>query len=183
MKIFFDLFPVVIFFVLYKTVDIYAATIAAMVAALLNVLFTRFYHKKFDTTQVLTLVILLVLGGLTLGLQDERFIKWKPTLVNGGLAVLLIGYALFSGNSGTQRLLGKNLTLPKPVWFRLDCAWVVYFVFSGVLNLWVAYNFSTDTWVNFKLFGLLGLTFVFILGLGVYISSYVKEDAQNESKS
>jgi intracellular septation protein len=115
-------------------------------------------------------VLVLVFGGLTLLVHDATFIKWKPTIVNWLFAVAFLVSQFMKGPSIIQRMLGENVTLESADWKRLNLMWVAFFAVSGVLNLWVAYNFDEATWVNFKLFGLMGLTLVFALLQGVWIA-------------
>ena len=175
MKLLFDFLPIILFFVAYKTADIYVATMVAMIVSALQVLVYRVKFKKFDNMQLVTLALITVLGGLTLILQDERFIKWKPTMVNWAFAVALLGYGWYIKAPVIEKLLGKQIKLPLPVWYKLDYSWALFFGFSGALNLWVAFEFSTDTWVNFKLYGSIGLTLAFIALQALYLSRHLTE--------
>lgn len=153
------------------------ATVAVIVATLAQVLVLKLRGRKVDTMLWVSLVLVVVLGGLTIWFHSETFIKWKPTLlywVMGG--AFLLGPLLLRRNL-LRLLLGEQLHLPDPVWQRLNWAWVAFFAAMGALNLWVAYTFSTDTWVNFKLFGGIGLMLVFTLAQGLYLSRFLPEEA------
>jgi len=183
MKFLFDLFPVILFFIAYKMYDIYVATAVIIVASTLQIAYLYFKHKRVEKIHLITLALILVLGGLTLFLQDEEFIKWKPTIVNWGFALVFLGSHYIGEKPIIQRMMGQAMTLPAQIWLRLSWLWIAFFIFSGVLNLYVAYTYDTDTWVNFKLFGLMGITFVFILIQGVYISRYLQEsDSEAEAE-
>lgn len=175
MKLLFDLFPIVLFFIAYKMYDIYVATGVIIVATLAQVGYMYAKHKRVEKVHIITLVLILVLGGLTILLQDEAFIKWKPSIVNWGFALAFLGSHYIGQKPIIQRMMDQAISLPEVIWVRLSWMWIFFFIFSGVLNLYVAYNFDTDTWVNFKLFGLMGLTVAFILVQGIYISRYLKE--------
>jgi intracellular septation protein len=122
-----------------------------------------------------SLALVVVLGGATIYFHSETFIKWKPTLLYWAMAGgLLIGQLL--GKNGIRALMGAQMSLPDPVWLRVNQAWMAFFTFMGALNLWVAYEFSTSAWVNFKLFGGMGLMFAFILGQALYLNRYLQND-------
>lgn len=173
MKLLTDLFPVIVFFVAYQLADIYVATQAAIAASLLQVAYLKLRHGEVETTHTVTLVLLILFGGLTLALHDPLFIKWKPTIVNGLFAAAFLGSHWFMQRSLLQRMMDHAISLPDKVWVRLNYAWVGFFIAMGLLNLYVAYQFSEETWVNFKLFGFLALTLFFMLAQGVYLSRHV----------
>lgn len=187
MKLLFDFFPIILFFIAYKLHGIYAATAVIIVATILQVSYNYLRHKKVEKMHLVTLVIVVVLGGATLLLQDERFIAWKPTMVNWGFALaFLLSHYVFGKTPIVKRMMSAMIELPNQAWLRLSYMWIWFFVLSGLLNLWVYYNFSLDTWVNFKLFGLFGLTFVFILLQGVYIAKkgkFIEPETAESSKS
>lgn len=181
MKLLFDLFPLILLFIAYKLYDIYTATAVAIVASVAQVFFSYMKHRQVEKMHLVTLALILVLGGLTLALHDETFIKWKPTLVNWGFALVFWGSHYIGEKPIIRRMLGEALTLPEHVLQRLSMLWITFFIFSGAANLFVAYTFDTDTWVNFKLFGLMGLTIVFIILQGLYLAKYM-EDAKKAEK-
>jgi intracellular septation protein len=176
MKLLFDLFPIILFFVAYKLADIYVATAVAIVATMVQIAWLKARRRPVENMQWASLAIIVVFGGMTLLFQDETFIKWKPTVLYGLFAVGLIGYRLSSGKNAIQMMMGKQVTLPDPIWERLNVAWAGFFAAMGLLNIVVAYGFSTDTWVNFKLFGTLGLTFAFVLLQALYIGRFVEDE-------
>jgi intracellular septation protein len=159
------------------------ATVVVIAATLAQVLILKLRGKKVDTLLWVSLVLVVVLGGLTIWFHSETFIKWKPTLLYWVMAgAFLLGPVLF-GKNLLRLLLGEQLQLPDPVWQRLNWAWVGFFGAMGALNLWVAYTFSTDAWVNFKLFGGIGLMLVFTVAQGLYISRYLPDEpAAKEQK-
>jgi len=152
------------------------ATVVVIVATLAQVLVLKLRGRKVDTMLWVSLVLVVVLGGLTIWFHSETFIKWKPTLLYWVMAgAFLLGPLLF-GKNLLRLLLGEQLQLPDAVWQRLNWAWVAFFGVMGALNLWVAYTFSTDTWVNFKLFGGIGLMLVFTVAQGLYLSRYLPDE-------
>ena len=152
------------------------ATLVVIAATLAQVLILKLRGKKIDTMIWVSLVLVVVLGGLTIWFHSETFIKWKPTLLYWTMAgAFLLGPLLF-GKNLLRLLLGEQLQLPDVIWQRLNWAWVAFFGAMGALNLWVAYSFSTDTWVNFKLFGGIGLMVVFTLAQGAYLSRYLPDE-------
>ena len=176
MKLFFDFFPIVLFFIAFKFWGIYVATGVAIAVGIVQIAWLHIRHGKADRMQWLSLGVIVVLGGATLLTHNETFIKWKPTalywLMSGAL---LVGQALLRKNF-IQSLMGEQITLPEAVWRRLCWAWVIFFAAMGALNLWAAYTFDTATWVNFKLFGGLGLMIVFVIGQAFYLGRYIQED-------
>lgn len=174
MKFIIDIIPIILFFIAFKFYDIYIATAVAMVSSIVQIFWYRLISGKFESMHLITLVIITVLGGLTLFLQDENFIKWKPTIVNWAFALgLLIGTWVLK-RPAIHALLGGKIELPAVAWKRLNWSWFIFFIISGSINLYVAFNFSTDTWVNFKLFGMLGLTLLFIIAQSIYIGRYLQ---------
>jgi intracellular septation protein len=175
MKLLFDFFPILLFFVVYKFAGIYAATVTAMVAALVQTVYFRVKHHRFEPMHLFSLVIIVVLGGATLYLQNELFIKWKPTVLNWIFALAFFTSQYLGKQPLIQRLLAKNVELPAMIWSRLNLLWAVFFAVLGALNLYIVYHFSTDIWVNFKLFGMLGLTILFVIAQSIYLASHIKE--------
>ena len=175
MKLFLDFFPIVLFFVVFKAYGIYAATAIAIAATVLQIAWMRYKNGKVDIMHSVSLGVIVVFGGATLVTQDETFIKWKPSVLYWLMsATLWVGYFVFKRNF-IQSLMGAQIELPQDIWGRLLHAWALFFTLMGFINLWVAYNFDTDTWVSYKLFGGLGLMLVFVLLQGVFLSRYMKE--------
>lgn len=175
MKMMFDFLPVLLFFLVYKMIDIYAATAVLIGACALQTIGHRLFKGHFEKSHLITLLLVVLFGGLTLYLQDETFIKWKPTAINWLFAIMFIGSQFIGEKTIIERMMGSNLTLPSSVWTRLNLAWATFFIALGALNIYVAFAFDTDTWVNFKLFGLMGLTFIFIIGQSIYLLPHLKE--------
>ncbi|EXI91517.1 MAG: Intracellular septation protein [Candidatus Accumulibacter sp. BA-94] len=175
MKFLFDLFPVILFFIAYKVYDIYVATAVAIAATFAQIGWLWFRGRKIDTMLWVSLVIISVFGGMTLVLHDEEFIKWKPTVLYWAFAAALLGGSLFLKKNLIRLLMAEQLQLPEVAWAKLNWSWIAFFAFMGVANLFVAFNFSTDDWVNFKLFGGIGLMLVFVLAQGLLLSKYIEE--------
>ena len=200
MKLLFDLFPVILFFASFKYSEKNPETAAAWVASLLGsaavdikqapillatvvviaatvaqIAWVHFRHGKVDKMLWISLGLVVVFGGLTLVFQNEAFIKWKPTILYWVFAVSLAFSALILKKNPMKAMLGEQLTLPEPVWNKVNLSWIAFFAVMGVLNLVIAFNFPTDTWVNFKLFGGMGLMLVFVLGQGLLLSKYIEE--------
>ena len=200
MKLLFDLFPVILFFATFKyseknpelaaswvssllssaAVDpkiapILLATVVVIVATIAQIIWVAFRHGKVDKMLWVSLLLVVVFGGMTLVFQDESFIKWKPTILYWVFAGSMGFAALVMKKNAIKSMLGEQLTLPEPVWSKVNFSWMAFFVIMGFLNLIIAFNFPTDVWVNFKLFGGMGLMLVFMLGQGFFLSKYVEE--------
>ncbi|MEQ1601658.1 MAG: septation protein A [Methylophilaceae bacterium] len=175
MKFFFDLFPVILFFIVFKFFGIYAATTSAIVATLCQIGWVKYKHGKVDGMLIASGIIIVVFGGATLFLHDENFIKWKPTVLYWLFTVALIGTNLFVKKNLIRSMMEKQISLPNAVWNNLNLAWALFFALLGCLNLYVAFNFSTDTWVNFKLFGTTGLMLVFVIAQSLMLNKYITE--------
>ena len=175
MKILFDLFPVILFFIAFKFAGIYVATGVAIAATFVQIGWAWFRHRKVDTMLWVSFVIVTVFGGATLLLHDETFIKWKPTVLYWLFASTLAGSALLFRRNLIQAMMAPQLALPAPLWGRLNLAWIGFFTTMGFVNLLVAFNFPTDVWVNFKLFGGMGLMLAFVLVQGAMLAKYVED--------
>ena len=175
MRFLIDFFPIALFVAAYKLHDIYVATGVLMAATIVQTGIIYAVDRKLQTLHKVTLALVLVFGALTLFLQDERFIKWKPTVLYASMAVVLAAALWVWKKNFLQVLLGIQLKLPDAVWSRLTVAWVLYFLFMAGINAWVAAYFSTEDWVNFKLWGYV-FPVVFIVGQGLYIARYLKDD-------
>ena len=182
MKMFFDFLPVLLFFIVYKMYDIYTATAVLIAASAIQTVGHRLIKGSFEKTHVITLALVALFGGLTLALQDETFIKWKPTAINWLFAIVFIGSQFVGKKTIIERMMGSNLTLPSVIWVKLNLAWALFFIFLGAVNLYVAFSFDTDTWVNFKLFGLMGLTFLFIIAQSLFLVPYLKESSTGDQE-
>lgn len=180
MKLLFDFLPIFLFFIAYKAFGIYTATAVAMLASLIQVGFSWLKYRKIESLPLITLVMVLVLGGATLVLHNAIFIKWKPTAIYWVFALMFLFTQLFTKKTLLQTLMDKKITLPLVIWQRLNLSWGIFFAIMGFLNLYIVYHFSTNVWVNFKLFGALGLMIVFLIGQAVYMTRYI--EPQDKSK-
>jgi intracellular septation protein len=179
MRILIDFFPIALFVAAYKLYDIYTATAVLMAATLVQTGIIYAIDRKLQTMQKVTLVLVVVFGLLTLALHDERFIKWKPTVLYASMAIVL-GAALWIWKKNfLQILLSSQLTLPQAVWARLTVIWIGYFLFMAALNGYVAALYSTEDWVNFKIWGY-AFPLVFIVGQGLYIARYISDDKSGD---
>lgn len=176
MKLLFDLFPLLLFFAAYKFGDLYLATGVAIAASVLQIIWLVVRRRSIEPMHWINLSIIVVFGGATLLLQNELFIKWKPSVLYWLFAALLIGAHLFFKKNLLQSLLGKQLQLPAPIWQRLMWAWATFFIVVGIANIAVALSLPTETWVTFKVFGIFGLLIVFAIGQSVYLSRHLQED-------
>ncbi len=205
MKLLFDFLPIILFFGAFKYAEghrawasdfattqfgflvsdgkvgpdeapVMLATVVVILATLAQVLLLKLRGRRVDTMLWVSLVLVVALGGLTIYLRSETFIKWKPSALYWVMGMAFWLSPLLFGKNLLKVLLGEQLDLPSKVWHRLNFAWITFFAVMGFLNLWVAYNFSTGTWVNFKLFGSLGLMLIFTLAQGFFLSRYMKDD-------
>lgn len=212
MKLLFDFLPIALFFAVFKYAEanrdwaaafataqlgfmvsggtvgpteapVLLATVVVIVATLAQVLWLKLRGRRVDTMLWVSLGLVVVLGGATIYFHNEAFIKWKPSVLYWAMGLSLWLSPLFFGRNLLRVLLGEQMQLPDRVWHRLNFAWVAFFALMGLLNLWVAYHFSTDAWVNFKLFGGIGLMLLFTLAQGVYLSRHLKDDEAPAAKS
>jgi intracellular septation protein len=182
MKLLLDFLPVVIFFAVYKyTNDIIISTAVLIPATALQVAYTWVKTKTIEKMHIITLVLVIALGGLTILLNDKTFIQWKPTIVNWLFALVFLGSHFIGKRTIIEIMMSSNISLPKKIWRNMNVSWVFFFIFSGAINIYVAYSFDEETWVNFKLFGLLGITFIFIILQGIYMTRYIKEEPAKET--
>ena len=201
MKFLFDLFPVILFFITLKVaektasaslilakilttfgiaaavkpnlVPIMLATIAVIVGSIVQIIWAKFHYKKVDNTLWLSALLVTILGGMTLYFQNDAFIKWKPTLLYWTFAAVLIGANLFTQKNILKSMMGKEIQLPEAIWNKLNIAWAIFFAGLGALNLYVAFHYSIDTWASFKLFGTMGLMFVFVIAQSFAINKHM----------
>ena len=175
MKILLDFFPILLFFGAYKFYGIYVGTAVLMAATVVQMGAMYAIDRKLQTMHKVTLALVLGFGTLTLTLQDDRFIKWKPTVLYAAMGIGLAVAVWLMKKNFLKLLLGSQISLPEPVWMRLNKIWVGYCVFMAAINGYVAAFYSTETWVNFKLWGYV-FPLVFIVGQGFYISRYLSAD-------
>ena len=182
MKFLFDMFPVILFFAAFKFYGIYTATAVAIAASFAQIGWVWFRHRKVEPMLWVSLGVITVFGGATLILQNENFIKWKPTVLYWLFSAALGGAALFFKKNLIRSMMEKSVALPEPIWGKLLISWVVFFIVMGVLNLYVAYTYSTDTWVNFKMFGGMGLMLVFMIGQALLISKHILPEPTEQTE-
>jgi intracellular septation protein len=223
MKLLADFFPVILFFVAYKLYGIYVATVVAIVASAAQLTWNRLRHGRTETLHIMTLGLLVLFGGLTLTLRDPIFVMWKPTIVNWLFAAAFLASQLIGERPLVERLMGRSIDVPAEIWRRLNLAWVGFFAFSGLVNLYVVYDGSgffaakqalleatgerevelarcaelfTDVelalcqtahaaeelWVNFKLFGMMGMTIAFVIAQAFYLARHIQDDARQAAQ-
>lgn len=180
MKIFFDLLPVILFFVGFKLFDIFVATALAIGTTIAMIVYSKLMHGKVEKALMINGILISILGGITLVLQDKTYIMWKPTALYWiGALALFIAERFFSKNL-IKQMMQKILNLPSPLWRRLNWAWIIFLTALGFLNLYIAFHFSENTWVNFKLFGVTGMMFAFMIGQTLMLKKYLIEPAGSE---
>jgi len=175
MKILIDFFPILLFFGAFKLYDIYVGTGVLMAATVVQMALIYGIDHKLSAMHKVTLALVLIFGTLTLVLHDERFIKWKPTVLYAAMALALAVAVWVYKKNFLKMMLGSQLTLPEAVWLRLNMIWVGYCVFMAAINGYVAAFYSTEAWVNFKIWGY-AFPLIFIVGQGFYISRYLSAD-------
>ncbi len=174
-KILFDFFPIVLFFIAYKTYDLYVATAVVIVATFVQVAYNWFKYRKVETMQWVTLGLMTVMGGATLYLQDEQFIKWKLTIIEWLFGGVLLASHFIGKKTIIEKMMGANLELPKKIWSILNFVWALFFISVGCINIYVMFNYDTETWVDFKTFGVPGLMAIFILLQVIFMYKFMPE--------
>lgn len=182
MKFLFDLFPVILFFIAFKYFGIFTATAVAMTATIAQIIYVKIRHGAVDKMLMMSGVIITVFGGATLLLKDPQFIQWKPTILYWIFTAGLLGAQFFFNRNPIRSLMEKQISLPDAIWAKLNIAWALLFLGLGFLNLYVAYHFSQDIWVDFKLFGITGIMFLFIIVQTIFISKYMPKEESNGDK-
>jgi intracellular septation protein len=207
MKILFDFLPILLFFAAFKYAEghrewaaafatthlgalvsggvvgtgeapVLLATVVVIIATLAQVVWLKLRGRRIDAMLWVSLGLVVVLGGATVWFHNDTFIKWKPSMLYWAMGLAFWLSPLLFGKNLLRALLGEQMKLPPRVWHRLNFAWVAFFAVMGLLNLWVAYSFSTDTWVNFKLFGGIGLMLLFTLAQGWYLGRHVQDEGE-----
>lgn len=181
MKFLFDYFPIICFFVAYKFSNIYSATAVTIGASLIQLAVYWLIHRRFETLHTITFAFIALLGGSTLLFHKDIFIKWKPSVIYWIFAATLLSTQLFSAKTLLERMLSDKITLATSIWKRLNMAWALFFLLLGFLNVYVIYHFDTNAWVNFKLFGTLGITLVFIILQALYMSRHMQHSEANKT--
>ncbi|MEI7569299.1 MAG: septation protein A [Alcaligenaceae bacterium] len=175
-KFLFDLFPLILFFAAYKFADIYVATGVAMAAAIGQIVWIKLTGKPIEGMHWINLAVIVVFGGATLWFKDDAFIKWKPTMLYWLFGGALLVSQIFLGRNLMQKLLGEKINMAASAWTRLNLSWALFFIAAGGINLFVAFSgfFTTDQWVNFKVFGLMGLLIVFVIAQSVWLGKHIE---------
>ena len=178
-----ELMPLVGFFIGYKMYNIYVAVTILIALMALSLVLYKVQKKPITNMQWVSFFLVLVFGGITLIFRNEMFIKWKPTVLNWGFGIAFLLSQFFGQKNFTERIMSAaKVNATRQMWQRLNLSWVAFFLLSGTLNIVVAYSFSTDFWVNFKLFGLFGLTFLFAIGQAIYLRNYLPNDKENSNQ-
>ncbi|MBI3369652.1 MAG: septation protein A [Burkholderiales bacterium] len=209
MKILLDFLPIILFFGMFKYAEankawaaafatqhlgfivaggevgaeeapVLLATVVVIIATLTQVAWLKLRGKKVDLMLWISLVLVVFLGGLTVWFHNETFIKWKPSVLYWAMGLAFWVSQAFFGRNLLRLMLGEQMLLPDAIWRRLNFAWIAFFALMGLLNLWVAYTFSTSTWVNFKLFGSVGLMLVFTVAQGLYLGKHIQDEPATE---
>lgn len=182
MKLLFDLFPIILFFTVYKLYGFFPATTVAILASLIQIGLIWLKKRRIERMYLITCGLIVVLGGTSIILQNELFFQWKPTAINWLFALTFIGSHFIGNKPIIQRMMEKNVSLPKLIWKRLNISWIIFFIVMGIANIYVVYHFDMNTWVNFKLFGVLGLTLVFIVLQAIYLTRHadLEDNLKNE---
>lgn len=177
-KLLFDLFPLILFFLAFRSFDLYVATGVAMAAVVAQILWLKLRNRTIETTHWINLGVIVVFGTATLVFQNDAFIKWKPTVLYWLFAAILLFSQLFLGRNLMMSLMGGQIALPEIAWKKLNYSWAGFFIFSGAANLFVAFSgyFTESQWVNFKVFGSLILLIIFVIGQSVWLSRYMKDE-------
>lgn len=175
MKLLYDYLPLLCFFIAYKFFGIFVATAVTMTVSVLQILIYWLIYRRFEKIHLIMFIFILILGSATLIFHQEIFIKWKPSVIYWILGLFLIFSHFIGKKPIIHRMLGDKVDLPPKIWGQVNCSWGVFFILLGCLNLYVVYHYSTNAWVNFKLFGALGLTLIFGLIQVLYLSRYIKD--------
>jgi intracellular septation protein len=183
MKVFFDLFPVILFFIGFKLYDIFVATAIAIGATLALIVYSKVRNGKVEKMLLINGAIISVLGGVTLLLHDKTYIMWKPTVLYWLMAAILLISNQFFKKNLIQKMMGKMLNPPAQTWSKLNLIWVGFLVILGFLNLYIAFNYSENTWVNFKLFGVTSMMFVFMIAQAFILKDYLIETKEDQKES
>ncbi|PIZ03387.1 MAG: septation protein A [Gammaproteobacteria bacterium CG_4_10_14_0_8_um_filter_38_16] len=182
MKLLFDYFPIICFFIAYKLYGVYVATAVTMGACALQNIIYWLKNRRFEKLHLITLISVLILGSFTLIFHKAIFIQWKPSIIYWIFAAVLLSGQFISKKNLLARMLGDKIILPSKIWNQLNIAWSIFFIFLGFLNVYVIYHYSMNAWVNFKLFGTLGLTLVFTIAQAIYMSQHIQQTDHPEKE-
>lgn len=179
MQFFYEIFPVFLFFIAFKFYGIYVATVVGIITTFLQVVITRFWLGLWDRKQVITLSVFVVFGGMTLYFHNPIFVKWKPTIVFWIFALAILFTHVFTKKPLMQRLMENMLQekgdVPSNIWRKVNLIWALFFIILGSINLYIAYHFSNDTWVNFKFYGISSALFILSIIQALYFMRYMTE--------
>ena len=178
MKQFFDFIPLLVFFAVYKFYDIYTATAALMVVTVLQIAITWFTLRKLEKMHLITLAMVLVFGGFTLFFHDDAFIKWKVTVINLLFSAALLVSQFVLKKPLIKQMLGKEMQLPDAIWSRVNLAWAGFFAVAAATNTYIAFHLPQEVWVNFKVFGLLGMTLLFTVATVFYLYRHLPAEQE-----
>ena len=178
MKQLLEFFPIILFFIAYKAYDIYIATGVIIVATVLQVLYAWFKYRKVETMQLITLGLVVVFGGATIYLHDEQYLKWKFSIIEWLFGLVFLGSHFLGERTFIERMMSNNLTLPKPIWKRLNFSWASFFISVGFINVYVMFNFNTDDWVTFKTFVAPALMVLFLIVQMIFLYKYIPDDKE-----
>ena len=178
MKQFFDFIPLLVFFAVYKFYDIYTATAALMVVTVLQIAITWFTLRKLEKMHLITLGMVLVFGGFTLFFHDDAFIKWKVTVINLLFSAALLVSQFVLKKPLIKQMLGKEMQLPDAIWSRVNLAWAGFFAVAAATNTYIAFHLPQEVWVNFKVFGLLGMTLLFTVATVFYLYRHLPAEQE-----
>jgi intracellular septation protein len=186
MKLLYDFFPIILFFIAYKVYDLYVATAVAIVASVAQVGLYWLKQRRFERMHLVSTALIIVLGGLTLLLHNNAFIMWKPTIVNWLFALVFAGSHFIGRKPMVARMLDQQIQLPEAAWIKLNLGWIAFFIIAGIANLFVVYLYkigqvSEDFWVNFKFLGLFGMTIIFIVLQAIYLSTYLSAQTEDNA--
>ena len=176
MQIFYEILPVFLFFLAFKFYDIYVATMVGIVATMLQVIATRFITGKWDRKQIITMLIFLIFGSMTLYFHNPIFVKWKPTIVFWIFSIVILFTQLFTHKPLMQRMMEgalENVVIPSKVWLKINSMWAAFFIILGSINLYIAYSFSNDAWVNFKFYGISAALFLVSILQALYLVRFM----------
>jgi len=175
-KLLFDLFPLLLFFIAFRYADIFTATAVAMAAGIAQIIWLRLRRQAIEAMHWINLSVIVVFGGATLLLHDDTFIKWKPTVLYWLFAAILLGGKWLFGRNLMQKLMGTQISLPQPIWNKLNAGWALFFIGAGALNLYVAFSghYTESQWVDFKVFGLMALLLVFVVIQSIWLGRHIR---------
>lgn len=177
-----EFIPLIIFFIFYKFADIYWATGSLIIASAIQIAYYLIIKKPIPKRNLVFFGLIAIFGGLTIYMHDDTFLKWKVTIIQAIFAIaLIVSQKIFKKNI-MKEFLGEAMTLPEEIWNRFNLAWAIFFAFCGLLNWYIAFNFSLETWVNFKVFGLTGLSFTFAILSIMSLHKYMPDDHEEENK-